>query len=67
MSAQPRTVRAPTGTQLSCKSWLTEAAFRMIQNNLDPVVAENPTPWSSTAASARPPATGTASRPFSKH
>ncbi|WP_271008731.1 urocanate hydratase [Paucibacter sp. B51] len=41
-SAQPRVVRAPTGTQLSCKSWLTEAAFRMIQNNLDPVVAENP-------------------------
>ncbi|WP_428505901.1 urocanate hydratase [Roseateles sp.] len=41
-SAQPRVVHAPTGTQLSCKSWLTEAAFRMIQNNLDPVVAENP-------------------------
>ncbi|MFY7865694.1 urocanate hydratase [Roseateles sp.] len=40
--AQARVVRAPTGTQLSCKSWLTEAAYRMIQNNLDPVVAENP-------------------------
>jgi urocanate hydratase len=40
--AQPRTVRAPRGTQLSCKSWLTEAAFRMLQNNLDPEVAENP-------------------------
>ena len=40
--AQPRVVRAPTGTTLSCKSWLTEAAYRMIQNNLDPVVAENP-------------------------
>ncbi|MDT9001549.1 urocanate hydratase [Paucibacter sp. APW11] len=40
--AGPRVVRAPTGTQLSCKSWLTEAAYRMIQNNLDPVVAENP-------------------------
>ena len=37
-----RVVRAPTGTQLSCKSWLTEAAYRMIQNNLDPMVAENP-------------------------
>ncbi len=37
-----RTIRAPRGTQLSCKSWLTEAAFRMIQNNLDPDVAENP-------------------------
>ncbi|MDM4766011.1 urocanate hydratase [Pelomonas sp. SE-A7] len=42
MSAAPRPVRAPTGTTLSCKSWLTEAAYRMIQNNLDPVVAENP-------------------------
>ncbi|MCV2370213.1 urocanate hydratase [Roseateles oligotrophus] len=40
--AQPRVVRAPTGTTLSCKSWLTEAAFRMLQNNLDPEVAENP-------------------------
>src|SRR5207253_6047390 len=30
------------GTQLTCRSWLTEAAFRMIQNNLDPEVAENP-------------------------
>jgi urocanate hydratase len=40
--AQPRPVRAPRGTQLSCKSWLTEAAFRMLQNNLDPEVAENP-------------------------
>lgn len=37
-----RVVRAPRGTQLSCKSWLTEAAFRMIQNNLDPDVAEKP-------------------------
>jgi urocanate hydratase len=40
--AQPRPVRAPRGTQLSCKSWLTEAAYRMLQNNLDPEVAENP-------------------------
>src|SRR5512136_2586940 len=38
----PRTVRAPSGIQLSCKSWLTEAAYRMIQNNLDPAVAERP-------------------------
>src|SRR5882762_7338654 len=38
----PRIIRAPRGTQLSCRSWLTEAAFRMIKNNLDPVVAENP-------------------------
>ncbi len=41
MSA-PRVVRAPRGTQLTCKSWLTEAPYRMIQNNLDPEVAERP-------------------------
>ncbi len=40
--AQPRPVKAPTGTQLSCANWLIEAAYRMIQNNLDPEVAENP-------------------------
>ena len=39
---KPRPVRAPRGTQLSCKSWLIEAPFRMIQNNLDPEVAERP-------------------------
>lgn len=38
----PRPVRAPRGTRLTCKSWLTEAAYRMIQNNLDPEVAERP-------------------------
>ena len=38
-----RAIRAPRGTALSCKSWLTEAAYRMIQNNLDAEVAENPT------------------------
>ncbi|MEO5693440.1 MAG: urocanate hydratase [Usitatibacter sp.] len=37
-----RIIRAPRGTELSCRSWLTEAAYRMIQNNLDPDVAENP-------------------------
>jgi len=37
-----RVIRAPRGTSRSCKSWLTEAAYRMIQNNLDPEVAENP-------------------------
>jgi urocanate hydratase len=37
-----RTIRAPRGSELSCKSWLTEAPFRMLQNNLDPEVAENP-------------------------
>jgi urocanate hydratase len=35
-------IRAPRGTALSCRSWLTEAPFRMLQNNLDPEVAENP-------------------------
>jgi urocanate hydratase len=38
----PRTVRAPRGTQLTCKNWLIEAPYRMIQNNLDPDVAERP-------------------------
>src|SRR5690606_41486280 len=37
-----RVIRAPRGSERSCRSWLTEAAFRMIQNNLDPDVAENP-------------------------
>jgi urocanate hydratase len=40
--SKPRPVRAPRGRQLTCKSWLTEAAYRMIQNNLDPEVAERP-------------------------
>ena len=40
--AQSRTIRAPRGTQLTCKGWLQEAAYRMIQNNLDPDVAEKP-------------------------
>jgi urocanate hydratase len=35
-------IHAPRGTKLTCKSWLTEAAYRMIQNNLDPEVAERP-------------------------
>jgi urocanate hydratase len=37
-----RTVRAPRGTQITCKGWLQEAAMRMIMNNLDPDVAEDP-------------------------
>jgi urocanate hydratase len=37
-----RKIRAPRGSERSCKSWLTEAAYRMIQNNLDPEVAERP-------------------------
>jgi len=38
----PRTVRAPRGTELSCKGWGQEAALRMLMNNLDPDVAEDP-------------------------
>ena len=38
----PRTIRAPRGTKLNCRSWLTEAPYRMLMNNLDPEVAENP-------------------------
>jgi len=37
-----RVVRAPRGTQLSCKGWQQEAALRMLMNNLDPEVAERP-------------------------
>ncbi|HBM11357.1 MAG TPA: hypothetical protein DD390_01555, partial [Rhodospirillaceae bacterium] len=37
-----RTIRAPHGSELSCKSWMTEAPYRMLMNNLDPDVAENP-------------------------
>ncbi len=37
-----RKIRAPRGTELSAKSWLTEAPLRMIMNNLDPEVAERP-------------------------
>ena len=41
-SAPPGGVRAPTGTALTCRGWAQEAAFRMLQNNLDPDVAERP-------------------------
>src|ERR1051325_1115568 len=37
-----RIIRAPHGTTLSAKSWLTEAPMRMLMNNLDPDVAERP-------------------------
>jgi urocanate hydratase len=39
---QDRVIRAPRGTKLTAKSWLTEAALRMLMNNLDPEVAERP-------------------------
>jgi len=40
---ESRIIKAPTGTKLTAKSWLTEAPLRMLMNNLDPEVAENPT------------------------
>ena len=42
MTAGAREVRAPRGTELSCKGWQQEAALRMLMNNLDPEVAERP-------------------------
>jgi urocanate hydratase len=42
LSAGPRLVRAPRGPQRSCKGWIQEAALRMLMNNLDPEVAEDP-------------------------
>lgn len=37
-----RIIKAPTGSTLHCKNWVAEAAYRMLQNNLDPEVAERP-------------------------
>ena len=42
MTAGARPVRAPRGTELTCRGWPQEAAYRMLQNNLDPEVAERP-------------------------
>ena len=39
---EPRVIKAPTGTRLNTKSWLTEAPLRLLMNNLDPSVAERP-------------------------
>ena len=41
-TAGPRLVRAPRGTEISCRGWQQEAALRMLMNNLDPEVAEAP-------------------------
>ncbi len=40
--SEPREIRAPRGTELHCQNWLIEAVYRMLQNNLDPEVAERP-------------------------
>lgn len=41
-NSQKREIRAPRGTDLTCKGWVQEAAMRMLMNNLDPDVAERP-------------------------
>ncbi len=42
MNKEKRIIKSPTGNKLSCKSWIQEAALRMLMNNLDPEVAEKP-------------------------
>src|SRR3989339_122097 len=42
MANNARVIKAPTGTKISCKGWIQEAALRMLMNNLDPDVAERP-------------------------
>jgi urocanate hydratase len=42
IASRSRVVRAPRGTELSCRGWQQEAALRMLMNNLDPEVAERP-------------------------
>jgi urocanate hydratase len=42
INSSARPIRAPQGQQLHCANWQIEAAYRMLQNNLDPQVAENP-------------------------
>src|ERR1700752_4427241 len=40
--AGPHLIRAPRGSERTCKGWIQEAALRMLMNNLDPEVAEDP-------------------------
>src|SRR5881392_771865 len=42
MTSGPRPVRAPRGSELTCRGWQQEAVLRMLMNNLDPAVAEDP-------------------------
>ena len=42
LDLRPGHVKAPRGKELHCKAWAQEAALRMLMNNLDPEVAENP-------------------------
>ena len=49
-----RPVRAPRGTEMSCRGWQQEAALRMLMNNLDPEVAERPDDLVVYGATGRP-------------
>ncbi len=56
-SVGARPVRAPRGTDLTCRGWEQEAALRMLMNNLDPEVAEDPdhlVVYGGTGRAARP-------------
>ena len=64
---KPRIIRAPRGNTLSARTWMTEAPLRMLMNNLDPEVAENPAELVCTAALGAPPAIGIAMTASSKH
>ena len=61
-----RVIRSPRGTELSAKSWLTEAPLRMLMNNLDPEVAEKPEDLIVYGGRGRRRATGSASTPSSR-
>ncbi len=54
MPVKPKKCRANRGTKISCKGWHQEAAFRMINNNLDPEVAEKPDELIIYGGSGRP-------------
>ncbi len=59
-------IRAPRGTQVTCKNWLIEAAYRMLQNNLDPQVAGDPEHLIVYGGRAKPLAIGLALTRFCK-
>ena len=65
-TATSAAIRAPRGSQLTCRTWAAESAYRMIQNNLDAEVAERPEDWSSMAVWGVPPGTGIATVRFSE-
>jgi urocanate hydratase len=63
----PSRVRAPRGTDLTCRNWQIEAAYRMLQNNLDPAVAFDPDNLIVYGGREKPRATGIVMKPSSKH